>query len=379
MKPEEEEMKGFSCSFRTCMAAIVGMAASLYALPPAHAQEGTIADNDGIFIDGQTFEITRGKAKGDVRGLIQGLEARQLGPSAIIFRSGGKLYIVDTPLVLRRNGGFGSLILAPETERPNRVRIEYVPPKNPDHQMHYDMVREHQVLENVQRIFSPFRMPRDLPIKTVGCDGLINAWYDFDTKSVTVCYELLQYILRNVPQETTPEGLTPHDAIVGQLLFWMAHEMGHALFDMYQTPMFGGQEDVADRFSAFTMLQFGKDQAHRLVMGGALMWNQIIKNFNPNSTVAVEPLKYYADIHGAPAERFYRLMCLAYGADPKTFADIVGNGYLPQQRAQNCQYEFQDFKHAYESEFLPHIDREVARQVHDTDWFAPSAQASRPK
>ena len=71
--------------------------------------------------------------------------------------------------------------------QPNRVRVEYVAPKNAEHQPIYDQLRKHQALEKLQEIFSPFRLPIELTLRTVGCDGVSNAWYQ--RGSVTVCYE----------------------------------------------------------------------------------------------------------------------------------------------------------------------------------------------
>src|SRR5262245_32886056 len=60
------------------------------------AEEGIkIENNDSVYIDGQAFKVMPGKAKGDVATQIKSLGARELGPGAIIFRSGEKLYIVD--------------------------------------------------------------------------------------------------------------------------------------------------------------------------------------------------------------------------------------------------------------------------------------------
>ena len=41
--------------------------------------------------------------------------------------------------------------------RPNRMRIEYVPSKKPAFQPIYDALKQHQTLEKLQQIFSPFR------------------------------------------------------------------------------------------------------------------------------------------------------------------------------------------------------------------------------
>src|SRR5262249_55217273 len=43
----------------------------------------------------QAFKVMPGKGKGDVATQIKSLGARELGPGAIVFRSGEKLYIVD--------------------------------------------------------------------------------------------------------------------------------------------------------------------------------------------------------------------------------------------------------------------------------------------
>ena len=358
-------MKGFSRTSGAFVAAIVGMAASLYALPPAHSQESPIADSDSFFIDGQAFTITRGKANGDVRGLVKESGARQLDPSVVIFRSGGKLYIVDSPLALGRNA---------EAERPNRVRIEYDLPKNPDHQKLYDRIRENKVLETVQQIFSPFRLPTELTIKTMGCDGMVNAWYSSDDGKPTVhlCYELLQSILQNVPEETSPAGVTPHDAIVGQFFIWTVHEIGHAMYAMYQSPMYGHKEDAADQFAAFMMLQFGKDKARRLVAGAAYAFHDVMKTFDPASPVQKQ-LGRYSEVHGLPEQRFYNLVCFAYGADPQTFADVVEKGYLPERRGPGCANDFETYKRSFEKDMLPHIDRQMARRVLDTTWLPPPA------
>jgi DNA invertase Pin-like site-specific DNA recombinase len=41
-----------------------------------------------------------------------------------------------------------------------------------------------------------------------------------------------------------------------------------------------------------------------------------------------------------PAQRYYNLLCLAYGEDPRQFADLVEKKYLPESRAQGCVDEY---------------------------------------
>ena len=54
-----------------------------------------LGNNEGIFVDKNTFKIVRGMAKGDPAAQIAKLGARPATEGAIIFRSGDKLYIVD--------------------------------------------------------------------------------------------------------------------------------------------------------------------------------------------------------------------------------------------------------------------------------------------
>ncbi len=62
---------------------------------PAKNVIGQMADGDALFVDPQSFDVAKGKAKGksDPNATIQKLRAGPLPEGAIIFRSGGKLYL----------------------------------------------------------------------------------------------------------------------------------------------------------------------------------------------------------------------------------------------------------------------------------------------
>src|SRR5215472_8007798 len=56
---------------------------------------GELSNNEGIFVDGKTFKIARGKAKGDPSAQIAKMGAKEVGPGAIVFRYNDKLYLVE--------------------------------------------------------------------------------------------------------------------------------------------------------------------------------------------------------------------------------------------------------------------------------------------
>src|SRR5262249_5726026 len=131
------------CNVRASMAAAappakvvvaaLAMLAAAVATDGAQAQNvSSLADRDGIFIDGRNVEILRGKSRGDVRRLVDALGAREIGPGAIIFRAGDRIYIVDALAGLPAGA-----VVGPQR---GQVLIAYEPPKNPEHQKVYQAI-----------------------------------------------------------------------------------------------------------------------------------------------------------------------------------------------------------------------------------------------
>jgi len=245
--------------------------------------------------------------------------------------------------------------------RTNRIQIEYVPPKSPNLQSLYERMKSARALEKMQEIFSPLRLSNDLNLRTFEC-GMANAWYQRPT--VTICYEYIYDIRNTMPKETTATGVTATDAILGQFSYVVAHEMGHALFDFLNVPLWGRAEDAADQFSTFIMLSFGKQDARRLIGGAAFSYKNYVKN--PKITVKLEA---FSEVHGAPMQRFYNMLCMAYGADRETFGDLVAKGVLPEARAKNCRVEFGEVNFAFQQTIRPHVDLEMAKVILQTKWL----------
>jgi hypothetical protein len=252
--------------------------------------------------------------------------------------------------------------------RANRVSVSYVPPKNPAHQPIYDQLKEVSFLEKLQQFLSPFRLPRALLVKVEGCDGDANAFYENNV--ITICYEYIELLRKTMPAETTAAGVTPIDAIVGPLFDTCLHEFAHALFEMLRLPVLGREEDAADQVSAYIMLQFGKVEARRLIGGVAYAYK-----IEADAATAPPTMTHFADLHGTPAQRFYNVLCIAYGADKHLFGDdIVEKGYLPKERAEDCENEYRQAAYAYEKLIGPHVDRGRAKKVFDRSWLRPTVR-----
>jgi hypothetical protein len=263
----------------------------------------------------------------------------------------------------------GSILAATHVEarkaapEPNRIDIAYVKPKSAGNEPAYKLLAEHQVLEKIRELLSPLRLPHRILLQTRDCDGISNAWSNED--SVTVCYEYVNDIWKNAPAQTTPTGIAPIDTLIGPLLDVFLHEAAHAIFASLQTPLLGREEDAADQFSAYMMLKFDKDEARRLILGSAYQY----KGDMASPTITIKQ-QNFADEHGTPAQRFFNLLCTAYGSDPKLFADVVEKGFLPEERAVGCEREYVQLSRAFTTLIGPHVDARLARKLNKR-WLPP--------
>jgi hypothetical protein len=167
-----------------------------------------------------------------------------------------------------------------------------------------------------------------------------------------VCYEYLESLLRNAPDITTQAGVTAQDAIVGPTLEVVLHEIGHAVFHLLKTPVFGREEDAADQLANYLMVNLDPDMAMRAVKGVAYMYANEMRQQTPAG-------EDFANVHGLPAQRFYNVICMAYGKDPNQFAVVVDGGYLPESRAEDCEGEYRQVAHAFKQLIQPYVDEKV--------------------
>jgi len=253
----------------------------------------------------------------------------------------------------------------------HRIVIAYETPSNPAHGRLRDLLVEARVLEQVQEILSPFRLPNPLPISMESC-GESDARYLYDEARIKICYEYIDDIWKDMPAETTAAGVTPIDATVGPLADAFFHEFGHAIFDLHKIPVLGREEYAADTMSAMLMLFLAKGEARRLIMGAAYWYTDDLE-----TNVTIKP-KEFSSVHGTPHQRFFNLLCIAYGSDHETFADLVEKGFLPEERAEDCKGEFQQAAYAFDRLIRPHMDEALATQVFGKRWM-PDVSIQPPR
>jgi hypothetical protein len=254
---------------------------------------------------------------------------------------------------------------APSYAQHSNIDYAYVPPDKIVYVPLMRRLKARRVLEQLSEFLAPLRLPHAFFLETKQCDT-VNAFYSSSTWSLNICYELVEFLEGVAPEADTPvEGISRDEVLAGALVGVVLHELGHAVFDMLQVPVFGREEDAADQMASFIALQFSKDVARTVVRSYAYLY----------LAFGGAPTDWgdYSDEHGTNPQRFYNTLCLGYGSDPEFFKDFVDRGWLPKERADNCAAEYQQLKHAFVTTVLPFIDPEQMKAVQARQWLAPQA------
>ncbi len=190
-----------------------------------------------------------------------------------------------------------------------------------------------------------FALPHDVFMRYDEC-GEPNAFYDRDKKEIIMCYELVDdfYELFE-PDFKKKEDL--ENAVDGAIAFTFFHELGHALIDVWDLPTTGREEDAVDQLSTL-ILSDGTPEGKDTVINGAYSFG-LAGDAGESGELA------FWDEHSFNQQRFYNILCLLYGQDPKQNDDLVGKDGLPKERAEICVEEFSRADKAWTTLLAPYL------------------------
>ena len=129
------------------------------------------------------------------------------------------------------------------------------------------------------------------------------------------------------------QDATPKEAFVeANILSIFYHELGHAVIDLMQVPIFGQEEDAADVMSVLlTDWLFEEEAAQAIAYDSAFGFI--------NDPEQKEEVPYW-DLHGPDEQRYYNHVCLFYGASPEEREELASDLGLPDERAETCPEEY---------------------------------------
>lgn len=123
--------------------------------------------------------------------------------------------------------------------------------------------------------------------------------------------------------------------VVGNMLFSVVHELGHAIMSEMELPVLGRQEDAADSYAVFAGLQMMTDLSERTLVEAGKGWF-----FNELSDRKRGAITTYYDSHGMNLQRAYQIICFMVGAYPEKFKTLADATNLPISRQQDCKSDY---------------------------------------
>lgn len=137
------------------------------------------------------------------------------------------------------------------------------------------------------------------------------------------------------PEAMFRESIHLQQFVRGTLRFVLLHEAGHGFVDLYDIPVLGREEDAADRFATWWMGPSESEDGGDAI--AAMEWWLAL---GEHSDLTRQQLAWW-DEHGVDEQRGYQIICLLYGADPKTMGPLAGRTNLPSDRRESCIPEAQ--------------------------------------
>ncbi|MGI9498757.1 MAG: DUF4344 domain-containing metallopeptidase [Geminicoccaceae bacterium] len=138
--------------------------------------------------------------------------------------------------------------------------------------------------------------------------------------------------------------------VVGNTLFTVYHELGHALIDMLNLPVIGREEDAVDGLAAVTMIPEAPDELRdALVIAVADGW-RAQSEFGGNG----RDRRTFWGEHALDEQRHFAIVCLMVGSDQEGFYDFALEAGLPDERIETCSHDFTSMKNGWKRLLDPH-------------------------
>lgn len=237
------------------------------------------------------------------------------------------------------------------SEDDGRMVVAYEDATTPEAVAGRALLQDNTVLDDLAAdINESLYLPQDITLRGAQCDEP-NAFWDAGANSITLCYEDADSAKKVFTALGDPD---PTAAAVNSEYATFYHEVGHMAISIYDLPITGREEDVADQLAAFVLLQPGDDDKPDPESVKAV--KDFASTFEASGAERQElGAADFADVHSLDETRMFNLQCWIYGADPDAGADLVTTGELPKDRADGCADEWNQLDNAWSTLLDPHL------------------------
>jgi hypothetical protein len=149
----------------------------------------------------------------------------------------------------------------------------------------------------------------------------------------------------------TPEQVKDGvEFVTGNVLFVLAHEVGHALIREMELPVLGKEEDAADALATVVAVKMASSFADRVIINAARGWFLSDQRDKKDGV----PNDYY-DQHGMDLQRAYNIVCMLVGADRKKYESLANEVKLPEERQATCRDDWVNASWSWQQVLKPHM------------------------
>jgi len=226
------------------------------------------------------------------------------------------------------------------------VQVIYEPAADPALAEIASAISGHAIFEEVAAyVTANIAIPRTLPIRFTAC-GHPNAYYSPDQGEVIMCYELLAFA-RGILGDSGSSQEEIDEMVLGSGVFFLIHELGHALVHQLDLPIAGREEDAVDGLATVILVEAGGDSDAL----AAVDFFAAMAHFMESAGAELQ----FWDTHSLSQQRVYEIGCLVYGSNPEAYAQLVAPELLPAERAQTCPTEYQKRSRAWDQLLGPYF------------------------
>lgn len=244
---------------------------------------------------------------------------------------------------------------APESPADNvpsngKMTVIYDDAQSPEAINGRKLLQDNHVLEDLAAdINESLKLPYDIPLHGSQCNQA-NAFWDPQAKTITICYEdtdLGQKVFAKAGDSN------PDASAINSEYATFYHETGHMSISIYNLPVTGREEDVADQAAAYILLTPGDNG--KVDPQSVQAVKDFARSFAASAAARTElGADDFSDVHSLDQQRVYNLLCWIYGSNPQANADLVTGGQLPEERANGCSEEWAQLNKAWSTLLDPY-------------------------
>ena len=136
------------------------------------------------------------------------------------------------------------------------------------------------------------------------------------------------------------------------------HEIGHLIIDEFNVPIFNNEEDVADRFMAWSLIQIPEEyesyedyeyyaeEPHKVIKAISDYYYYLTLLGRDTSEIyGIKESEY--GLHSTDNKRFFNIACFMNGSNPEVFDTYITKRGLEYILEDQCDYNYSQMSDAW--------------------------------